>query len=96
MSATDFDLSQYDPHDPDPWLALYLDQGLPIAPEVAKIPQAKALYFYGAKDGDALCPKLPAAVKAACVQLPGDHHFGGDYNGLAQRILARLDAMPAD
>lgn len=77
------------------WLGK-VDDGLPIAPEVAKIPQAKALYFYGSKDGDALCPKLPAAVKAACVQLPGDHHFGGDYNGLAQRILARLDAMPAD
>ncbi len=77
------------------WLGK-VDDGLPIAPEVAKIPQAKALYFYGSKDGDALCPKLPAAVKAACVQLPGDHHFGGDYNGLAQRILARLDALPAD
>jgi hypothetical protein len=32
MSAA-FDLSAYDPNDPDPWLALYLDQSLPIAPE---------------------------------------------------------------
>lgn len=32
MSAA-FDLSRYDPKDPDPWLALYLDQSLPIAPE---------------------------------------------------------------
>ncbi|MET0295500.1 MAG: hypothetical protein ABW042_10845 [Phenylobacterium sp.] len=28
-----FDLAGYDPRDPDPWLALYLDQSLPIAPE---------------------------------------------------------------
>jgi hypothetical protein len=28
-----FDLARYDPKDPDPWLALYLDQSLPIAPE---------------------------------------------------------------
>ena len=33
MSTADFDLAKYDPRDPDPWLALYLDQGLPIAPE---------------------------------------------------------------
>ncbi|MDX9999277.1 MAG: hypothetical protein WCY15_11995 [Phenylobacterium sp.] len=32
MSAA-FDLARYDPKDPDPWLALYLDQSLPIAPE---------------------------------------------------------------
>lgn len=32
MSAA-FDLAGYDPRDPDPWLALYLDQSLPIAPE---------------------------------------------------------------
>jgi hypothetical protein len=57
------------------WLGK-VDDGLPIAPEVAKIPQAKALYFCSAKDGDALCPKLPTAVKAACVQLPGDHRGG--------------------
>jgi len=31
--VSDFDLSRYDPKDPDPWLALYLDQGMPIAPE---------------------------------------------------------------
>ncbi|MDP1617987.1 hypothetical protein [Phenylobacterium sp.] len=36
MTEAAFDLSAYDPRDPNPWLALYLDQGLPIAPE-AKI-----------------------------------------------------------
>lgn len=35
MSATTFDLKRFDPKDPDPWLALYLDQSLPIDP-VAK------------------------------------------------------------
>ncbi|MDP2212265.1 hypothetical protein [Phenylobacterium sp.] len=33
MTEAAFDLSTYDPRDPNPWLALYLDQGLPIAPE---------------------------------------------------------------
>lgn len=30
MSAGEFDLERFDPKDPDPWLALYLDQSLPI------------------------------------------------------------------
>lgn len=33
MNKPAFDLADYDPRDPDPWLALYLDQSLPIAPE---------------------------------------------------------------
>ena len=32
-----FDLRKFDPKDPDPWLALYLDQSLPID-ETAKQP----------------------------------------------------------
>ncbi|MDO8410070.1 MAG: hypothetical protein Q7S93_08415 [Phenylobacterium sp.] len=36
MTEAAFDLSAYDPRDPNPWLALYLDQGLPIAPEAKK------------------------------------------------------------
>lgn len=35
MTDEGFDLSGYDPRDPDPWLALYLDSSMPIAP-VAK------------------------------------------------------------
>ena len=30
MSASAFDPHRFDPKDPDPWLALYLDQSLPI------------------------------------------------------------------
>lgn len=33
MSDPAFSLAGYDPRDPDPWLALYLDNSLPIAPE---------------------------------------------------------------
>ena len=33
MSDPAFSLEGYDPRDPDPWLALYLDNSLPIAPE---------------------------------------------------------------
>jgi hypothetical protein len=33
VSDARFDLASYDPRDPDPWLALYLDHSMPIAPE---------------------------------------------------------------
>lgn len=40
--GTTLDLSDYDPNDPDPWLALHLDQSMPIDPE------AKAALLRGA------------------------------------------------
>ncbi|MBD8696174.1 virulence factor family protein [Stenotrophomonas sp. CFBP 13718] len=62
------------------------DDGLPIAPEVAKLPAAKTLCIYGAKDTDALCPDLPPG-SVRVLQLPGDHHFNGDHDRLAAEIL---------
>ncbi|WP_333623058.1 virulence factor family protein [Stenotrophomonas indicatrix] len=61
--------------------------GLPIAPEVAKLPAARTLCVYGDKDEDALCPDLPGNDGVHKVKLPGDHHFGGDYDRLAEVIL---------
>jgi len=61
--------------------------GLPIAPEVAKLPAAKTLCVYGKDDEDALCPDLPANGGVQKVKLPGDHHFNGDYDRLAEVIL---------
>ncbi|MDZ5841606.1 AcvB/VirJ family lysyl-phosphatidylglycerol hydrolase [Stenotrophomonas maltophilia] len=61
--------------------------GLPIAPEVARLPAAKTLCVYGDKDEDALCPDLPANEGVRRIRLPGDHHFGGDYDRLAEVIL---------
>ncbi|MBN6151997.1 virulence factor family protein [Xanthomonas sp. AmX2] len=67
------------------------DDGLPIAPEVAKMPGARTLCLYGKDDDDALCPQLPAGA-AQVVELPGDHHFEGDYGELARQILQRIGA----
>lgn len=61
--------------------------GLPIAPEIARLPAAKTLCVFGEKDADALCPDLPANDGVQRVKLPGDHHFGGDYDRLAEVIL---------
>ena len=66
-------------------------RGLPIAPEVARMPAASTLCVFGADDDDALCPTLPAGA-AQVVKLPGDHHFEGDYAALARTILRHLPA----
>ncbi|KAB7763834.1 virulence factor family protein [Xanthomonas maliensis] len=65
------------------------DEGLPIAPEVERLPPGTTVCIYGEDDDDALCPNLPAQV-AKRLSLPGDHHFKGDYATLAKVILQQL------
>jgi type IV secretory pathway VirJ component len=69
------------------------DRGLPIAPEIARMPAARTLCLYGADDDDALCPSLPAAA-ARVGKLPGDHHLDGDYDGVAARVLSAAAVAP--
>ncbi|HEY0334562.1 MAG TPA: AcvB/VirJ family lysyl-phosphatidylglycerol hydrolase [Stenotrophomonas sp.] len=67
--------------------------GLPIAPEVARLDVARTICIYGQGDPDALCPLLPAQGPRR-IALPGDHHFKGDYAVLAQVILDALARTP--
>jgi type IV secretory pathway VirJ component len=69
------------------WVQSDSNSGLPTLPEVKKISGTPLLCIYGAEEKDTICPKLdPSAVKV--VKLGGGHHFGGDYDRLAQEILA--------
>jgi type IV secretory pathway VirJ component len=58
---------------------------------MARLANAGVLCLYGAEDADSECAALPDGryLKA---QLPGGHHFGGNYAELARRIL---QAVPA-
>ena len=71
------------------WISSGDDDGLPIAPEIRRMAADRTLCIYGADDDDALCPKLPAG-SAQLIKLPGDHHFEGDYEGLAKAILQHV------
>ncbi len=58
------------------------------APEVARLEGMNVLCFFGTEEEDSACRKLdPSKVKV--IEKTGGHHFGGDYEGLAKRILRK-------
>ena len=69
------------------WIENDNRRGFPLRPEVQKLRQPPLLCLYGSDDSGILCPQL-TAKEAVVVAMPGDHHFNGDYAGLAQTILA--------
>ncbi|WP_287497360.1 AcvB/VirJ family lysyl-phosphatidylglycerol hydrolase [Pandoraea sp. CB10b_02] len=60
--------------------------GLPIRPELERLPDGLAMCVYGADEDDSNCPGLdPRRVQL--VKMAGGHHFDGNYAGLADAIL---------
>jgi type IV secretory pathway VirJ component len=61
-------------------------------PEVQRLAPGSLVCVYGDDDPDALCPQLePSAFRVFA--LPGDHHFNGDYDRVADIIF---DSLPKD
>ena len=58
----------------------------PLVPELEKLAGHKVYCFYGSDDTGVLCPGLNPKLGKA-IMLPGGHHFGGDYEKLAQMIM---------
>jgi type IV secretory pathway VirJ component len=61
--------------------------GAPTRPELAALAPVPVLCIYGAGESDSICPSLPAG-SVAREQIGTGHHFGGEYDRLADRILA--------
>jgi len=62
------------------------DRGLPVLPELVQLDLARLQCFYGEAEKDTLCT-APELARAEIVRTRGGHHFDGDYEGLARRIL---------
>lgn len=62
--------------------------GRPLKPELQKLAAANTLCVYGTDDRDTICPRVPTD-HVTRVPLPGDHHFNGAYQKLADEILRR-------
>jgi type IV secretory pathway VirJ component len=60
----------------------------PLLPELAKLSGAPMLCIYGKHDEDTMCGDKNIGIEV--VELPGDHHFDGDYDRATQLILDHL------
>ncbi|WP_211451086.1 virulence factor family protein [Collimonas antrihumi] len=63
-----------------------INDGLPIPPEVAKLPAGLAMCIYGSEETDSACPGLDAN-HVKLLKLSGGHHFDGNYDRLAGLVL---------
>jgi type IV secretory pathway VirJ component len=68
------------------WLPGLAPVGEPLAPEIARLPELPILCLYG-EDERSLCPAL-SANRATGFCIGSGHHLGGDYDAIADRILA--------
>jgi type IV secretory pathway VirJ component/protein-S-isoprenylcysteine O-methyltransferase Ste14 len=66
---------------------------LPVMPEVLKLRGRPLLCVAAAGEADSLCADLEPGL-ARKVELKGSHAFDGDYEQLADRILARIAHPP--
>jgi len=60
---------------------------LPNGEEVARIPVQRIQCFYGRDEDDTRCPELEKSG-VEVIATAGSHHFDGNYDALAARILA--------
>jgi type IV secretory pathway VirJ component len=58
----------------------------PVEPALQAMPARLIQCFYGAAERETDCPSLKA-TGAEVIKMEGSHHFGGDYAGIAHRIL---------
>ncbi len=71
------------------WLQHIPKHARPIAPDVADMPSGvRVTCIYGSDEGDdSLCTQLGAGTATLTLkELPGAHHFDGDYEALARLI----------
>jgi type IV secretory pathway VirJ component len=72
------------------WLGGTAKNALPVFPQVMKLAWAKRLCLYGAQETDSSCPDL-SKFGVVVVRMPGDHHFDGNYQGIAEHLLEQLE-----
>jgi len=61
----------------------------PVQPEIEKIHGPKLLCAYGDEDDTCICTKLDPK-NVITIKRSGNHHFGGDFTGLAKAIWEAL------
>ncbi len=60
--------------------------GLPIRPEMEKLPAGLGMCVYGKEDDNSVCPALAKTLMLQA-RFPGGHHFDGDNAKVARTVL---------
>jgi type IV secretory pathway VirJ component len=69
------------------WLGGGADDGSEVLPELARIDPALIQCVYGEQEENTLC-RAAALARTERIRTTGGHHFDGNYEGLALKILA--------
>jgi type IV secretory pathway VirJ component len=72
------------------WLDTGNSQERQTAPELKKISTLPVQCLYGSDDDDSVCRGLKAPQNWHITELPGDHHFNGNYEKVTALILANM------
>jgi type IV secretory pathway VirJ component len=70
------------------WLGVQTGHHLTV-PEVARLETTPVLCLRGEDEADSACRLLRGAA-VRTVTLPGGHHFGGDYERIAETVLSAI------
>lgn len=62
------------------------DAAIPVAPALAAMPAGLIQCFYGSEETESACPTLDAS-HVELIKTAGGHHFGHDYDAIAQTIM---------
>jgi type IV secretory pathway VirJ component len=70
--------------------SVHHDGSIPLAPEIAKT-KVRVICVRGKEEGaDSFCAQLAGKPKVSILELPGGHHYDGDYDGLGLAIFNAL------
>jgi len=75
------------------WIGVEPAETLQVTPALAKVNQVPILCVYGTEDDDDACARQVLS-NLEKFPMPGDHHFDGRYEKIAEAILARTGALP--
>jgi len=75
------------------WIGVERKDALAVLPEVSRLTGMSLLCVYGDREVNSACPALRGS-DARVVALPGDHHFGGAYETIVDRILEASTESP--
>ena len=73
---------------PAEWIGIHA-KGDPVLPDAAKLNMRRVLCISGQKEEVSLC-RAPVFSDAERIETAGGHHFDGDYQDLALKILASI------